>query len=86
MVASPLLGKLSDKIGSHRILTFALIGAAVTLIPQAFVQNVGQLILIRFLMGIFMGGLLPSVNSLIRSYTPDGWRVVPLDSTAALWH
>ncbi|MFD1135532.1 MFS transporter [Paenibacillus urinalis] len=72
MIASPLLGKLSDKIGSHRILTFALIGAALTLIPQAFVQNVGQLIVIRFLMGIFMGGLLPSVNSLIRSYTPDG--------------
>jgi MFS family permease len=23
-------------------------------------------------MGIFMGGLLPSVNALIRSYTPDG--------------
>ncbi|WP_438349742.1 MFS transporter [Paenibacillus sp. FA6] len=72
MISSPILGKISDKFGSHRILTYALIGTALTIIPQAFVQNVWQLIVIRFLMGIFMGGLLPSVNSLIRSYTPDG--------------
>lgn len=69
MLASPLLGKLSDKVGAHRILTFALIGAALFLIPQAFVTSVWQLIVVRFLMGVFMGGLLPSVNALIRSYT-----------------
>lgn len=72
MISSPFLGKVSDKVGAHRILTLALIGAALTLIPQAFVQNVWQLIIIRFMMGICMGGLLPSVNALIRSYTPDG--------------
>ncbi len=72
MLTAPFLGKISDKYGAHRVLTFSLIGAALTLIPQAFVQNVGQLLVIRFLMGLCMGGLLPSVNSLIRSYTPDG--------------
>ncbi|WP_310832616.1 MFS transporter [Paenibacillus pedocola] len=72
MLASPLLGRLSDKVGAHRILTYALIGASLFLIPQAFVTSVWQLIIIRFLMGVFMGGLLPSVNALIRSYTPDG--------------
>ncbi|WP_230190667.1 MFS transporter [Paenibacillus sp. CECT 9249] len=72
MVASPLLGRWSDKIGAHRILTFSLIGAAVTIIPQAFVGAVWQLLIVRFLLGVFMGGLLPTVNSLIRKYTPDG--------------
>ncbi|MCG7406003.1 MFS transporter [Paenibacillus sp. ACRRX] len=72
MIASPLLGRLSDKVGSHRILMFSLIGAACTLIPQAFVSTVWQLLVIRFLLGMFMGGLMPSVNSLIRKYTPDG--------------
>jgi len=72
MISSPILGKLSDKLGAHRILTYALIGTSLTLIPQAFVHNVWQLIIVRFLMGIFMGGLLPSVNALIRAYTPDG--------------
>ncbi|MOA02874.1 Tetracycline resistance protein, class B [compost metagenome] len=72
MVISPLLGKVSDNIGAHRVLTLSLIGAAATLIPQAFVDSVWQLIIVRFLLGMFMGGLLPSVNALIRSYTPDG--------------
>jgi len=72
MISSPILGKVSDRLGPNRILTYALIGTTLTIIPQAFVQNVWQLIIIRFLMGIFMGGLLPSVNALIRSYTPDG--------------
>ncbi|WP_138495516.1 MFS transporter [Paenibacillus pinistramenti] len=72
MIASPLLGKYSDKVGAHKILTFALIGAAVTMIPQAFAGSVWQLAGIRFLMGVCMGGLLPSVNALIRFYTPDG--------------
>jgi len=72
MLMAPILGKVSDKYGAHRVLTFSLIGAGLMLIPQAFVQNVGQLIAVRFLMGLCMGGLLPSVNSLIRYYTPDG--------------
>ncbi len=72
MICSPILGRLSDRIGSHRILTVCLIGAACTLIPQAFVSKVWQLVAIRFLLGMFMGGLLPSVNALIRKYTPDG--------------
>ncbi len=72
MIASPLLGKLSDRIGSSRILRLSLIGAACTLIPQAFVTEVWQLIAVRFLLGLFMGGLLPSVNALIRKFIPDG--------------
>ncbi|WP_272939345.1 MFS transporter [Paenibacillus faecalis] len=72
MIASPLLGKLSDKVGANRILTYALIGTGLTLIPQAFVTSVWQLVIVRFMMGVFMGGLLPSVNALIRSFTPEG--------------
>ncbi|GKS09096.1 MFS transporter [Paenibacillus chitinolyticus] len=72
MVAAPLLGKLSDRIGPQRILFVSLIGAAIFFIPQAFVQNVWQLMAARFCLGIFIGGLLPTVNSLIRTYTPVG--------------
>ncbi|MEC0180832.1 MFS transporter [Paenibacillus peoriae] len=72
MVAAPLLGRLSDQVGAHKILTLSLLGTAVMLIPQAFVNEVWQLVIIRFFMGVFMGGLLPSVNALIRLYTPEG--------------
>ncbi|MFC4778631.1 MFS transporter [Paenibacillus sp. GCM10023252] len=72
MVASPLLGRLSDRIGAERILAVALLGSAVSFIPQAMASTVWQLLLSRFLLGIFLGGLIPSVNALIRKYTPDG--------------
>lgn len=72
MIASPIFGRLGDRIGYDRILSLALLGAAITFIPQAFVQNVWQLMIIRFGLGFFIGGLLPSVNALIRTYTPDG--------------
>lgn len=72
MIASPLLGKLSDRIGSEWILGVCLVGAAILFIPQAFVHNVWQLFAVRFGLGIFMGGLLPTVNTLIGKYSPIG--------------
>ncbi|MFS1511952.1 MFS transporter [Chengkuizengella sp. SCS-71B] len=72
MIASPILGRLSDRIGSEKILFIALLGAALTSFPQAFVNNVWQLLVLRFFMGIFIGGLLPSVNSLLRKFIPEG--------------
>jgi MFS family permease len=72
MICAPLLGRLSDRIGASRILLVSLAGAAIMLIPQAFVGSVGQLLVFRFLLGCFMGGLIPTVNSLVRRYTPDG--------------
>nr|WP_275983750.1 MFS transporter [Paenibacillus hamazuiensis] len=72
MIASPLLGKWSDRIGPEKVLGVALIGAALSFIPQAFVSNIWQLMASRFLLGIFMGGMLPCVQTLIRKYTPNG--------------
>ncbi|MBW7476165.1 MFS transporter [Paenibacillus oenotherae] len=72
MFAAPLLGKLSDRIGQEWVLGVSLIGAAVLFIPQAMSTTVWQLLLFRFLQGIFLGGLIPSVNALIRKFTPDG--------------
>jgi DHA1 family multidrug resistance protein-like MFS transporter len=72
MITSPFLGKLGDRYGASRILMFSLVGAGLAFIPQAFVQNIWQLLVIRFFLGVCIGGLLPSVNSLIRLYTPNG--------------
>ncbi len=72
MICSPLLGRLSDRIGATRILLVCLAGSAVMTIPQAFANSVGMLLVFRFLLGCFMGGLIPTVNALVRKYTPDG--------------
>lgn len=72
MLASPLLGKLSDRIGAERVLAVSLVGAALAFIPQALADSVLMLLLARFGLGLFLGGLIPAVNSLIRAHTPDG--------------
>ncbi len=70
IIAAPRLGKLSDKIGAHKIILACLIGAGIIFIPQAFVQNTWQLMGLRFLLGIASAGLNPSVNILLKKITP----------------
>jgi DHA1 family multidrug resistance protein-like MFS transporter len=65
------LGKISDRIGPHKVLLGALIVAGLTFIPQALVNSPWQLGCMRFLLGLATAGLLPSINSLIKRTTPD---------------
>lgn len=68
--ASPRLGRFGDRFGSQKVLLFSLLMAAVLFIPQGLVATVWQLVLLRFLLGLSLGGLLPSVNALLRRATP----------------
>lgn len=72
MIASPLLGKLGDRYGSERVLFFAMLGAALFFIPHLFVHSIWQLLVFRFLLGLCVGGLLPSLSALIRKFAPPG--------------
>lgn len=71
IISAPRLGKLSDKIGAHKVILAALILAGVIFIPQAFVKNPWQLMGLRFLLGLAMGGLNPSINTLVKKITPE---------------
>ncbi|OMD36106.1 multidrug efflux MFS transporter [Paenibacillus odorifer] len=71
IIAAPKLGKLSDRIGAQKVILVALIAAGLLFIPQAFVQNPWQLMGLRFLLGLAAGGLVPSVNILVKKITPD---------------
>ncbi|PJI07580.1 MULTISPECIES: multidrug efflux MFS transporter [Clostridium] len=71
IIAAPRLGKLSDKIGAHKVMLCALLWAGIIFIPQAFVKNPWQLMGLRFLLGLATAGLVPSVNTLIKRLTPD---------------
>ncbi|MFT8674566.1 MAG: MFS transporter [Acetobacter sp.] len=68
--ASPL-GRLADRAGHGTVITGALAVAGILLVPQAFVTAGWQLIGLRFLMGLSLGGLLPCLSALIRHNVPD---------------
>ncbi|WLR52222.1 MFS transporter [Bacillus tianshenii] len=72
MMASPQLGKLADRTNRQKVLFFSLSGAAIASIPVAFVSDLWQLFVLRFMIGLFAGGLLPTVNSIIKQLSPQG--------------
>ncbi|MEC0329241.1 multidrug efflux MFS transporter [Paenibacillus macerans] len=71
ILTAPRLGKLSDRVGAHKVILVALMAAGILFIPQAFVTNPWQLTGLRFLLGIAAAGLVPSANTLIKKITPD---------------
>lgn len=71
VLSASRLGKLADRIGHLKVVVGCMAVAAVLLIPQAMVTESWQLIALRFLMGLSLGGLLPCVASLIRHHVPD---------------
>jgi MFS family permease len=71
IVSASRLGRLADRVGHWNVVTVALAVAALLLVPQAFVTESWQLVALRFLMGLALGGLLPSITSVIRHNVPD---------------
>lgn len=71
ILSSSRLGRLADRIGHTRVIIGALAASSALLIPQAFVTEAWQLIGLRFLMGLALGGLLPCITSVIRHNVPD---------------
>jgi MFS family permease len=72
ILSASRLGKLADRVGHWNVITGALAVSALLLIPQAFVTQGWQLIGLRFLMGLALGGLLPCITAVIRHNVPDG--------------
>jgi MFS family permease len=71
ILSASWLGKLADRTGHWTVIIGCLLVCAGLLVPQAFVTAGWQLILLRFLMGLSLGGLLPCVATVIRHNVPE---------------
>lgn len=71
IVAAPILGRLGDRVGTERILSIGFILAICFFIPTAFVTNVWQLGILRFLVGISDAAMIPQVQTLLTKNTPS---------------
>jgi MFS family permease len=72
ILAAPRLGRLADRIGTWPVIIACLLVTGGLLVPQAFVTDVWQLVMLRFFMGMSLAGLLPCINATIRHNVPDG--------------
>ncbi len=65
-----VVGRLGDRLGHSPVLLVSLAGAALCYFPQSIVQEVWQLLLLRTLMGAFLGGTMPAANALVAAVIP----------------
>ena len=63
-------GRLGDSIGYEKVLGFLLLLSFLFIVPQAFVTDLWQLILLRLLFGIAVGGMIPTTTALMRREAP----------------
>ena len=75
VVGSPPLGWVGDRFGRRRtVILGALIFGSFTMLCAA-AQSIDQLIVLRFLTGIELGGMLPNITALNAEYAPRRVRV-----------
>ncbi|MDG5787524.1 MFS transporter [Evansella sp. AB-P1] len=63
-------GVLGDRIGHEKVLLITLSLGGLFFLPQAFVTNIWQLVIFRFLFGAMIGGIIPCVTAYIRQAVP----------------
>ncbi|HLR53861.1 MAG TPA: MFS transporter [Pseudogracilibacillus sp.] len=63
-------GVLGDKIGYTKIMIALLFMAGIVYFPGAFVTSIWQLVILRFLLGIAIGGIVPTRIAYIRQEAP----------------
>ncbi|WP_217586605.1 MFS transporter [Lentibacillus saliphilus] len=63
-------GRLGDRIGYIKILIILLFMAGLVYFPGGFVTNIWQLTVLRFLLGVSIGGIIPVRVAYIRQEAP----------------
>jgi len=64
------IGAIGDRFGQRTTLLVSMLGVAVLALPQAFVTTATQLMVLRALHGVFVGGMMPTANALLARSTP----------------
>jgi len=65
VIAAPFLGRRSDRLGYRRVLLISLAGAGAFTLPQSLAGTLWVFLALRFGVGLFLGGIMPTANALI---------------------
>ena len=71
-IAAIYLGRLGDRIGHKRILVGSMLAAGLLYLPQSLATEAWQLLVLSALVGIAMGGVIPSISALLTRYSNEG--------------
>ena len=68
---SVLLGSLADALGRKRLVNVCLVIVTIGMMASAFSQSQLQLLALRFVTGIGIGGMLATITALVSEYSND---------------
>jgi AAHS family 4-hydroxybenzoate transporter-like MFS transporter len=69
-----LLSPLSDRFGHRRMILVSTVAFGLVTLITAFATNVTELIVLRFITGLFLGAAIPSAVALTGEYSPKRFR------------
>ncbi len=70
MIGGPVMGLLGDRYGRKPMIVVGLAAIGILNFVTTQVGSVGQLVALRFVTGLMVGGVFPNVGSLIAEITP----------------
>jgi len=73
-VGAMLLGILGDKLGRRKTLLFCVAVFSISTLLTAFVSNVDQILILRVIAGLGMGGATPVLLALAAEYSPQKYK------------
>lgn len=79
-------GRLTDALGRRTMFILDVSAIAVTSVAACFVDAAWQLIVLRLLLGFFIGADYPIATSLIAEFSPRADRAVTMGLVSAAWY
>ena len=71
-VGTLFAARYSERLGTRRVLWVSLVGTALCYIPQAAVHSTDQLLILKALSGLAMGGVLSTLSAELAAAAPEG--------------
>ncbi len=71
-VSAMVLGRLADRIGHRKVAAVSAISAGIFYIPQSLVTSEWQLLILTILVGVALGGVIPTLSAILARYTESG--------------
>lgn len=73
-VGAVLLGPLGDRFGRRPQILVSLVLIVIGMVASALAPSFGVFLVCRFVAGLFLGGIVPSINVLVSEYASDAKR------------
>lgn len=65
------IAPLADRFGRRKLILACMVAISGSMVLSGFVSSVNELMLVRAITGLGIGGMLASINTMVAEYTPD---------------